>query len=64
MRRRAGLADVWACVRVTAAVDYPAFVHGERRCPPEDVGGVPGFMQFLEAAPDPLHEEHEQVVTW
>ena len=28
-----------------------------------DVGGVPGVpgvMQFLEAAPDPLHEEHEQ----
>ena len=47
-----------------ADVDYPAFVDGERRCPQDDVGGVPGFMQFLEAALDPLHEEHEQVVTW
>ena len=35
-----------------ADVDYPAFVDGERRCPPEDVGGVPGFMEFLEAALD------------
>ena len=47
-----------------ADVDYPAFVDGERRCPPEDVGGVPGFMQFLEAALDPLHVEHNEVVTW
>ena len=46
-----------------ADVDYPAFVGGERRCPPEDVGGVPGFMQFLEAALDPLHAEHKEVLT-
>ena len=47
-----------------ADVDYPAFVDGERRCPPEDVGGVPGFMDFPEAALDPLHVEHNEVVTW
>ena len=41
-----------------ADVDYRAFVDGELRCPPEDVGGVPGLMQFLEAALEPLHEEH------
>ena len=45
-------------------VDYPAFVAGERRCPPEDVGGVSGFMEFLEAMCDPFHEEHESVVQW
>lgn len=47
-----------------AHVDYPAFVGGERRCPPEDVGGVGGFMEFLEAVLDPLHEEHGETVTW
>ena len=47
-----------------ADVDYPAFVAGERRCPPEDVGGVPGFMRFLEAALDPFHDEHEAVLAW
>ena len=46
-----------------ADVEYPAFVDGERRSPPEDVGGVTGFMEFLEAVLDPLHEEHEQMVT-
>ena len=45
-------------------VDYPAFVAGERRGPPEDVGGVTGFMEFLEAMLDPLHAEHESVVRW
>ena len=47
-----------------ADIEYPAFVDGERRAPPEDVGGVTGFMEFLEAALDPLHEEHEPMVTW
>ena len=45
-------------------IDYPAFVDGERRGPPEDVGGVPGFMEFLQAMLDPLHAEHEAVVRW
>ncbi len=47
-----------------ADVDYPAFVAGKRRCPPEDVGGVSGFMQFLEAALNPLHDEHEEMLAW
>ena len=31
-----------------ADIEYPAFVDGERRCPPEDIGGGTGLMQFLE----------------
>jgi hypothetical protein len=45
-------------------VDYPAFVDGARRGPPEDVGGESGFMEFLEAALDPTHEEHARMVEW
>ena len=45
-------------------IDYPAFVDGARRCPPEDVGGASGFMDFLEAALDPIHEEHARMVEW
>ena len=43
---------------------YPAYVDGERRCPPEDVGGVPGFYEFLDAISDPTHEEHEHLLQW
>ena len=35
-----------------------------RACPPEDVGGVGGYENFLEALRDPEHEEHDQIVTW
>ena len=45
-------------------VDYPAFLASERRGPPEDVGGVTGFVESLEAMPDPLHEEHDAVIEW
>jgi len=45
-------------------VKYPRFVAGARRCPPEDVGGLPGFEAFLEATADPAHEEHEEVLEW
>ena len=44
--------------------DYPAFVDGARRCPPEDVGGAEGFMAFLEAALIPAHKEHRQTIEW
>ena len=27
---------------------YPQFLGGERRCPPEDCGGFPGFYEFLD----------------
>ena len=45
-------------------MEYPAFVDGARRCPPEDVGGPHGFMDFLEAVLDPAHEQHRDMVRW
>ena len=43
---------------------YPVLVDGARRAPPEDVGGVPGYMDFLEAMEDPEHPEHADVSEW
>lgn len=45
-------------------VDYPRFIDGARRAPPEDVGGLPGFEEFLDAMTDPKHPEHDSVMTW
>jgi hypothetical protein len=39
-------------------------VAGENACPPEDVGGEPGYESFLQAIRDPAHEEHEQMIGW
>ena len=44
--------------------EYPYCKEGKRACPPEDVGGVWGFEEFLEAMKDPKHEEHESYVEW
>ena len=41
-----------------------ACLEGERACPPEDVGGVPGYFEFLNALKDPNHEEHESYTEW
>ncbi|WP_299177834.1 plasmid pRiA4b ORF-3 family protein [uncultured Brevundimonas sp.] len=43
---------------------YPAFIDGERRCPPEDVGGVAGYERFLDIMGDPADPEHAQTMEW
>jgi hypothetical protein len=43
---------------------YPVCVKGRRACPPEDVGGMWGYQDFLEAIQDPNHEEHEEYLEW
>ena len=51
-------------VDVESRARYPRCVAGERACPPEDVGGVWGFANYLEAITDPDHEEHEDLLEW
>ena len=43
---------------------YPQCVKGKGACPPEDVGGVWGYANFLEAIRDPKHSEHQMYVEW
>ena len=45
-------------------VHYPRCIGGERACPPEDIGGVWGFAEFVEAIEDPKHEQHEEYLEW
>ncbi|WP_232624501.1 plasmid pRiA4b ORF-3 family protein [Paraburkholderia ginsengisoli] len=42
----------------------PICLAGRNACPPEDVGGGPGYIEFLEAITDPSHEDHEQLLEW
>ena len=48
----------------TRGARYPWILAGERACPPDDVGGIPGYYHFLEALADPKHPEHEDIVDW
>ncbi|WP_166831562.1 plasmid pRiA4b ORF-3 family protein [Thalassoroseus pseudoceratinae] len=52
------------CLKAEKGGRYPLCVEGERNCPPEDVGGVWGYAEFLEAIADPKHEQHDDFVEW
>ena len=43
---------------------WPMCIAGQNACPPEDVGGVGGYAEFLEAMADPSHDEHAAMWRW
>jgi hypothetical protein len=43
---------------------YPRFVGGERDCPPEGCGGIPGFYEMIEASADPTHPDRAAISAW
>jgi len=43
---------------------YPHCLAGERACPPEDCGGIPGYHNLLETLRNPDSEEHDDMVEW
>jgi len=53
-----------AIVSRSSATCHPMVLAGRGACPPEDVGGVPGYYHFLEAIKDPKHPDHEDMVEW
>jgi hypothetical protein len=49
---------------VDPAVRYPVCVKGKRACPPEDVGGMWGYAEYIDAVNNPSHEQHAEMVEW
>ncbi|WP_037583808.1 plasmid pRiA4b ORF-3 family protein [Stigmatella aurantiaca] len=43
---------------------YPSCTAGDRAAPPDDCGGVPGYVRLLEILRNPRHEEHEEMLEW
>lgn len=43
---------------------YPVCLGGELAAPPEDCGGVPGYLSLCEAMENPEHPESEFLSTW
>lgn len=37
---------------------------GENACPPEDVGGPPGYEEFRAALTNPKHRRHRELAEW
>jgi hypothetical protein len=52
------------CPKAEAGRQYPVCLEGERACPPEDVGGIGGYAEFLQAIRDKTHEEREAMFEW
>ena len=45
-------------------VTHPQFLGGERRCPPEDCGGPPGYFEFLKNVLSKEKRVREHALTW
>jgi Plasmid pRiA4b ORF-3-like protein len=43
---------------------YPQFLGGERRCPPEDCGGFPGYYEFLENIASKQSKTRKAALDW
>ena len=52
------------CPQAEPGQQFPLCLEGQRACPPEDVGGVWGYAEFLEAVADPNHELHDELLEW
>lgn len=44
--------------------NYPICLEGKGNTPPENVGGAPGYENFLEVMADSNHPEYEQTKAW
>ncbi|MBB3319042.1 MULTISPECIES: plasmid pRiA4b ORF-3 family protein [unclassified Rhizobium] len=55
---------VEAVEEVDPLLEYPRFINGERRAPPEDVGSTSGFEEFLKVMAKPRHPEHRRLKRW
>ena len=52
------------CIRAEKGRRYPLCIAGERACPPEDVGGIWGYEEFLDVLADPKHEQPKDYRQW
>ena len=43
---------------------YPQFLGGERRCPPEDCGGIPGYYEFLDNIASKQKKKRNAALEW
>jgi hypothetical protein len=47
-----------------AGEPYPSFLGGERRCPPEDCGGPPGYFEFIESIASKRGKKAKEALEW
>lgn len=45
-------------------IQTPTCVKGARNCPPEDCGGIPGYMHLVETMKKPKSKEYKEFIEW
>lgn len=45
-------------------LDTAMCITGRNACPPEDVGGTPGYAEFLDAIRDSANPDHQTMLQW
>lgn len=45
-------------------IKYPICLDGARKCPPEDVGSIYGYYEFVKAIKNKRHPEHRRLSEW
>jgi len=43
---------------------YPVCIDGKNACPPEDCGGIWGYMDIIEIMSNPKHKEFKEMKEW
>lgn len=56
--------ELEAVLGVRTRLKHAVCIGGEHAAPPEDVGGIGGFREFLDALSDPRSDEHDNYVEW
>lgn len=51
-------------IKPDESIKYPICSGGKMKCPPEDVGGIGGYMEMLKVLRNPNNEEYESYITW
>jgi hypothetical protein len=46
------------------SLEWREVLDGAQACPPEDVGGVPGYLHFLESLKHPASEDGQSALVW
>lgn len=46
------------------SLDSPVCLDGARSCPPEDCGGMPGYISLLETVKNPAAPDYAEMIEW
>jgi len=46
------------------SLQLPVCIKGKRNCPPEDVGGVPGYNHLIDVLGDESDPEYQDMIDW